>query len=98
MPAKKTKEPSFEDSLAELESIVSSMENDQLPLEKLLVNYEKGNALLKNCQSLLDNARERIEVIKLAGSKPTENKLASDDDAGETENSDAAKSDDIRLF
>ncbi|MEM9079690.1 MAG: exodeoxyribonuclease VII small subunit [Verrucomicrobiota bacterium] len=87
-------QPSFEDSLNLLEELVSSMENDQLPLETLLSSYEKGNELLKNCQSLLDNARKRIEVIRVE----SENKLASDTPDSKTPSSEDVPPDDSRLL
>lgn len=57
--------PSFEDALAGLESIVESMEHEQLPLEELVASYEKGSALLNHCESILKSARGRIELITL---------------------------------
>ncbi len=71
MPARK-KAPengdslSFEDALASIEEIVESMEGDQLPLEDLVTQYEKGSVLLKHCESVLSSARKRIELITLA--------------------------------
>lgn len=60
-----TDAPSFEDALAGLESIVESMEHEQLPLEELVAYYEKGSALLDRCESVLQSARSRIELITL---------------------------------
>ena len=57
--------PSFEDALAGLESIVEAMEHEQLPLEDLVAHYEKGSALLKRCEAILQTARGRIELITL---------------------------------
>jgi exodeoxyribonuclease VII small subunit len=57
--------PSFEDALAGLESIVEAMEHEQLPLEELVAYYEKGSALLDRCESILQSARGRIELITL---------------------------------
>ncbi len=57
--------PSFEDALAGLESIVEAMEHEQLPLEELVACYEKGSALLDRCESILQSARGRIELITL---------------------------------
>ncbi len=56
---------SFEDALAGLESIVESMENENLPLEELVAGYEKGSLLLERCESVLQSARARIELITL---------------------------------
>lgn len=71
MPARKkssdSQEPlSFEDALAKIENIVDSMESEQLPLEDLVTQYEKGSSLLKHCESVLTSARKRIELITLA--------------------------------
>jgi len=56
----------FEDALANIEKIVESMENEQLPLEDLVTQYEKGSVLLKHCENVLSSARKRIELITLA--------------------------------
>jgi len=60
--AKKT-EPSFENALERLESIVEKMESDKLPLEELLVSYEEGIKLVKFCSEKLQVAGKRIEII-----------------------------------
>jgi exodeoxyribonuclease VII small subunit len=60
-----TTTPSFEEALAGLESIVEAMEHEQLPLEDLVAHYEQGSALLNRCESILQSARERIELITL---------------------------------
>jgi exodeoxyribonuclease VII small subunit len=71
MPRKKDNLPpppagqSFEDALAGLESIVESMEHEQLPLEELVSSYEQGSALLNHCEAILKTARGRIELITL---------------------------------
>ena len=57
-------EPSFEEALAELESIVASMESGDLPLEESLQRYQRGIALLRQCQGKLDAADQRIRVLE----------------------------------
>lgn len=98
MAKKTTKKVSFEDAIDQLETIVTTMEEEQLPLESLLNHYENGNELLLHCQSLIDSARKRIEVVQMNSTSETENKLASDSPSGDTPSSEAAPSDDIRLF
>lgn len=56
-------ETSFEQAMAELEGIVTHLEDGQLPLDQLVTNYERGTALLVICQSRLDTAQERISLI-----------------------------------
>ena len=95
--------PNFEEALEELEGLVEAMENEQLPLEQLVANYEKGSKLIAHCQSVLESARERIELINLGNQADSglENKAESNDvgsgpghDGAESDDSD----DDIRLF
>jgi len=93
-------EPSFEDALAGLESIVEAMEHENLPLEELVSQYEKGSTLLKRCESILDSARERIELITLRNDS-TESPSKTGNQAGapsQSESPDATDDDDIRLF
>ena len=96
--ATKDKQPSFEQALAELEKLVAAMEEDQLPLEKLVENYEQGSKLLARCESVLESARKRLELITLdggSGSDEAEPDAAEDDDA---DTSADQEDDEIRLF
>src|SRR5262245_51332469 len=53
----------FEDSLAELESIVAELESGKLGLAEALARYEHGVRHLKACQQLLQRAERRIELL-----------------------------------
>jgi exodeoxyribonuclease VII small subunit len=55
---------SFEAALAELEKIVSSMEDGELPLERSLAAYRRGAELLKYCQSALADAQQQVKVLE----------------------------------
>ncbi len=92
--------PSFEEALEQLEELVEAMENEQLPLEQLVANYEKGSKLMAHCQSVLESARERIELITLGnqGESGLENDAASADVGSGPEDSPEPEDDDIRLF
>jgi len=61
---KPTESPSFEDALAQLESIVEAMEAGDVPLADLLAKFEDGNKLLKVCESRLKDAEMKIELLK----------------------------------
>lgn len=97
-------EPSFEDALASLEAIVEAMEQQQLPLEELVAYYEKGAVLLDRCESLLQGARQRIELITLRNK--AESGTAAESGGGEPsgpsptsgEPDASDDDDDIRLF
>ena len=53
----------------ELESIVDSLEGERLPLGQLVDRYERGMALLQVCQTQLDTARQRIDLITVRSEK-----------------------------
>ena len=55
---------SFESALAELETIVESMEGGQVPLKEALEAYKRGAELLKYCQATLKDAQQEIEVLE----------------------------------
>ncbi len=65
--AKEIAKLSFEAALSELESIVSTLEKGQVPLEESIKLYERGELLKKHCESLLKSAEQRIEKITLGG-------------------------------
>ncbi len=56
-------EMSFEESLAELESIVEKLEKGQLSLDESLVLFEKGIKLVRECNDKLKNARQKVEQL-----------------------------------
>jgi exodeoxyribonuclease VII small subunit len=66
----------FEKALQELEQIVSQLERGDVPLEKSIEIYERGNKLKAHCEALLKKAELKVEVItqgadgQAAGTKP----------------------------
>lgn len=58
-------ELSYEQALAELETIVASLEANKLSLEETLALFERGRALTKHCLELLDHAE--LQVKQLSG-------------------------------
>ena len=70
MAAKDKENPTFEEALENLESIVDSMESGETPLAELVEKFEEGNKLLKICQKRLKDAELRIEVLKREGKEP----------------------------
>ena len=56
---------SYEQALAELETIVASLEANKLALENAMSLYERGQALTRHCIELLDKAELRVQ--KLSG-------------------------------
>jgi len=56
--------PSFEAALAELETIVATMEGGQLPLKESLAAYRRGALLLQFCQAALKDAQQQVQVLE----------------------------------
>jgi exodeoxyribonuclease VII small subunit len=54
----------FEQALAELERIVRELENGQIGLEESLAHYEKGVSLLKRCYGQLQQAEQKIILLR----------------------------------
>nr|VFJ86183.1 MAG: Exodeoxyribonuclease VII small subunit [Candidatus Kentron sp. LFY]VFJ88475.1 MAG: Exodeoxyribonuclease VII small subunit [Candidatus Kentron sp. LFY]VFK13170.1 MAG: Exodeoxyribonuclease VII small subunit [Candidatus Kentron sp. LFY] len=61
--SKQENEPSFERSLAELEQLVTHMEQGELTLEETLKSFERGIELNKMCQKALDEAEQRVRIL-----------------------------------
>lgn len=56
-------ELSFEDALDKLETIVRQLEDGNVPLEKSIEMYTRGDALRQHCESLLKSAEAKVEKI-----------------------------------
>jgi exodeoxyribonuclease VII small subunit len=54
----------FESALTELEKIVRELEDGQIGLEESLAHYEKGVTLLRKCYGQLQQAEQRIMLMK----------------------------------
>lgn len=83
-----TEGPSFEQSLDELEAIISRVESGEVGLEKSIEEYERGVDLIKRCRAILERAEQRIQQLSLEdlestpGSSPPD---APDDEGGDEE-------------
>ncbi|MEQ1544492.1 exodeoxyribonuclease VII small subunit [Methyloglobulus sp.] len=62
MPKKKTS-PSFEDTLAELEQLVSRLERGDISLEESLQSFERGVNLTRSCQKALQEAEQKVQIL-----------------------------------
>ncbi len=58
-----TEKIAFEEALAELQHLVTGLETGQVTLQDSLARYERGVGLVAHCQSLLDQAHQRIEIV-----------------------------------
>ncbi|RVU29945.1 MULTISPECIES: exodeoxyribonuclease VII small subunit [Neptunomonas] len=62
MPRKK-KSPELEQSLADLEALVTRMEQGDLSLEESLSAFEEGIKLTRECQTILDQAEQKVQIL-----------------------------------
>lgn len=67
----------FEEALTRLESIVESMEADDLPLERLLASFEDGMKLVQICQKKLGEAELKVQQLEKTAAGATILKPAS---------------------
>jgi exodeoxyribonuclease VII small subunit len=61
--SKELKQMDFESAMAELASLITTMEQDNLSLEAALKNFETGISLTRICQSSLNDAKQRIKIL-----------------------------------
>ena len=60
---KSVEELSFEEALAELEEIVSTLEGEQNQLEAAIQLFERGQALASRCGALLEAAELKVKQV-----------------------------------
>jgi exodeoxyribonuclease VII small subunit len=56
----------FEKAMQELEQIVAQLERGDVPLERSIEIYERGDKLRRHCAELLAKAELKVEVITQA--------------------------------
>lgn len=54
---------SYEEAYAALEDVVARLESGTLSLEDSVLMYQRGRALTKRCQQLLEDAELRIQQV-----------------------------------
>lgn len=78
MSDKPVEEMSFEEAMAELETVVGQLERGDVALEQSIALYERGAALKARCEVKLKEAEEKVAAITLdangqpTGTKPVE--------------------------
>ena len=74
----------FESAIAELETIVKTLEDGDLALEKSLALFERGVQLSRFCHAKLEEAERRVEILNERGEvKAAPASLAGDSPAGD---------------
>ena len=67
-PAPISDDITFEAAVSELETIVSQMENNQLPLQDALAAFKRGTLLLQHCQKTLAEVEQQVRILGEDGS------------------------------
>ena len=60
---RKIEEMTFEEAMAELETLVRASESGKVPLDDMLKNLERGNKLTAFCRGKLGELERRIEIL-----------------------------------
>ena len=56
-------QPTFEQAIEQLETIIEQIESGEAGLEQCLTHYEHGMKLVNRCRSILDRAQTRIAQL-----------------------------------
>jgi exodeoxyribonuclease VII small subunit len=75
------RQPDLEKSLAELEKIVAELEEGDIPLEQALRQFEKGIKLSRDCQTALQAAEQRVQILMNGNLETFDAGTPSDSDA-----------------
>ena len=59
------KKMDFEQAMARLEEIVALLEQGEAPLADSLALFEEGTKLMRHCSALLDNAEQKVALLKV---------------------------------
>lgn len=70
MPRKKST-TLLEDSLLELERLVTQMEQGELSLDESLRSFEKGVKLTNTCQKMLLEAEQKVQILNAKNGQQT---------------------------
>jgi exodeoxyribonuclease VII small subunit len=70
----------FEATFAELNQIVEQMEQGGLKLEDALQNFERGIVLIRNCQTALKAAEQKVQILTEQNGQASLTAFAAEDD------------------
>ena len=60
----------LEPTLEELEQLVLRLETGELPLDQALKEFERGIKLTRQCQAVLKDAEQKIEILLADADEP----------------------------
>lgn len=89
----KQKDIKFENAIKRLEAIVEELETGEFDLDKAIAIFEEGLGLSKFCKKKLDEAQQKIEIIK----KQNINDIIKDDTDIDKENKEDYKKEETEI-
>ena len=54
---------SYEESISELETILKNVQDENISLDKIQINYIKGHLLLQHCEELIHFVEQEVNEI-----------------------------------
>jgi exodeoxyribonuclease VII small subunit len=60
----------LEETLADLEQLVARLEEGEMPLNQAVKEFELGIKLTRQCQSVLKDAEQKIEILLANADEP----------------------------
>ena len=81
--AKKPATFNFEKALENLEELVEAMEEGELSLEESLKAFEQGIKLTRECQTALENAEQKVQLLVKEDDIPEAEPFMEDDEDDE---------------
>tara|TARA_B100001057_G_scaffold264986_1_gene265211 strand:- start:1661 stop:1912 length:252 start_codon:yes stop_codon:yes gene_type:complete len=79
MTSKQQPELNFEEALGELERLVNLMEEGELSLEDSMKAFEKGIKLTRECQTALQKAEQKVQILLNENGKTEAFKMEDED-------------------
>ena len=65
-------ELNFEEAIKELEKITTELEKGELSLDESVKKFEEGMKLSKKCNSIIEDAERKINILLQKGDEITE--------------------------
>jgi len=58
-----SKQPTFEEAMNGLETVVAELESGELTLDESLAKYEAGVKMYRICHKLLEGAEQKVQLL-----------------------------------
>ena len=80
-------QPTFEEAMKALETVVNELESGELTLDQSLAKYEAGVKMYRTCHKLLEGAEQKVQLLLKddeQGFQTTDAALAGDEPQAES--------------